>query len=162
MAHQRQLEVMNDDGAVHGDGRHDSTFHEIDDDGSESDLDDMRAHAQDDRPAPAVRANNRLRHFAERLDRQDIRKGVQKCFKGAAALPDFREIAELDFAVAALERIGLETRHVDGLGETGTDLRPRGSFTAISQRRGPRSTRRVHGPMSHDSPGYARSRWMAR
>src|SRR5712692_5470981 len=57
-AHEGELEVMDDSGAVHDDSSYDAPLHEIDDQRAESDLDRMRAHAQENGFISAVRQSD--------------------------------------------------------------------------------------------------------
>ena len=51
VSHERQFEIVNDPGAVHGHGRHDPLLHEVHENRTQSDFDDVGADSHDDRPA---------------------------------------------------------------------------------------------------------------
>ncbi len=56
---------------------------------------------------------DRLRDGAQGFNREDVRQGSIEPAEAASAPPGPGEIGHADFAVAFLERIGLELRHVD-------------------------------------------------
>ena len=73
MAHERQFEVVNDAGAVHGHRGHDALLHETDEDRREPDLDDMGADADDHRPALAMGLRDGVGDGTQRFDGEDVR-----------------------------------------------------------------------------------------
>ena len=110
--HERQFEIVNDPGAVHGHGRHDALLHEVHENRTQSDFDDMCADSHNDRPASAMGPRNGLRDLAQSFHPQDIGQRAKKWLKlphGSRGWQNRR----LGLCCGVLERIGLEIRHVD-------------------------------------------------
>ncbi len=70
--HERQLEIVDDAGSVHGHGRDDAAFHEIDEERGEAHLDHMSADTDDDRPPLAMGRRDCGRHGAQCFHREQI------------------------------------------------------------------------------------------
>ena len=69
---------MDDPRAVQGKTRDDPALHEVDDDGVQSDLDGMGAHAEHDRPLVLSRLDHGGRYVLEVFRREDVRQGRKK------------------------------------------------------------------------------------
>src|SRR5215475_13418583 len=72
MAHQRQLEIVNDPGAVHRYCGDDAMLHPIDDDWVEPHLYDVRADPNDHRPTLSVRISDSLGDGPQGLNNENI------------------------------------------------------------------------------------------
>jgi hypothetical protein len=106
MAHERQLKIVNDARAVHGDGGNEPLLHPGDENGSETDLDHVRADSDNHRPAFAMCPRNSARHGAERPDGKNIGKRSIEQTEAATLSPGLGEIGDPHLAVTLLERIG--------------------------------------------------------
>ena len=74
VSHERQFEIMNDAGPVHGHGGEDPLLHEVDENRAQSDLDHVGAESHDDRPAFAMGLDDGFGDRAQGFDAQDIRQ----------------------------------------------------------------------------------------
>ena len=104
---------MNDSGAIHGDGRYDSLLHEVHQNRTQSDFDDMGAKSHDDGPAFAMSRRNRFGDRAQCFDAEDIRQRTIELAEAASTAPRPAKSETSDLAVPFLERIGREIRHID-------------------------------------------------
>ena len=83
-ARERQLEVVNDRGAVGSERRHEAALHQIDDDRAEAGLDDVRAEAPEHAVAPASRRDDGLDDRLEIGGRQHVRQRSQQLLDACA------------------------------------------------------------------------------
>ena len=65
MARHGQLSIVNDACTVHGNGLKDSSFHEIDNDRIQPDLDGMGPHGKDNHSPGIMRVEDPINHFGE-------------------------------------------------------------------------------------------------
>jgi hypothetical protein len=78
------LSVMHQNGTVDGDRRNKPSFHQVNDQRSESGLNNVSAQSPDDRLAKLASVSHPTRQLSQRLDRQDVRQLCQKSGKRIA------------------------------------------------------------------------------
>ena len=113
MPHERQFEIVNDPGAVHGHGRHDLLLHEVHENRTQSDFDDVCADSRDDRSAFAMGPRDGFGDRAQSFNAEDIRQRAIELAEAAPTVPGASTVGDADLAVPFLERIRREIRHVD-------------------------------------------------
>ena len=111
--HERQFEIMNNSGSVHGHGGDDPLLHEVHENRAQSDFDHMGAESHDNGPAFAMGLHDGLGDRAQRFHAQDIRQRAIELAEAASSAPGAGKIGDANLAVPFLERIGREVRHVD-------------------------------------------------
>ena len=101
------FEIVDERGAVHGDGGNETFVHQVNQNRSEADLDDVTADAPEDGAFALVRRLNGSGKFAKVLSRENFRERVQEFCYGCVARRGLGEIAHGDFTLARSKRIGL-------------------------------------------------------
>src|SRR5262249_9522595 len=99
------FEIVNEGGSIHGDSGNEAALHQIDQDGAETDLDDVSADAPDDSFALAARHMHRAEKMAEILAGKNARETVQKFSEGGVGRERLPKIPGTDLALAKRERI---------------------------------------------------------
>jgi hypothetical protein len=118
IAGESDLEVVDQGGAVHGDPGDKAAAHEVDQDGSEANLDDVAADTPQDRAALLARAMYRGEKLAQIACGEDVRERIEELRKrsvGSAARRN-GEVAKADLALAGSERVSVQRAKCDGLG----------------------------------------------
>ena len=100
-----EFEIVNEGGAVHGDGGNETFIDEVDQDRPESHFDDMAAKAPNDGLFPLARVLDGCGQLTQIPGSQDVRQGIEEFCDGAAARGRLGKIAHVDFALARRERI---------------------------------------------------------
>src|SRR5229473_8701207 len=84
VAYQRDLEIMDERGSIHGDARNEAPPHQIDEQRAESDFDDVAADAPQNGSALLARQVDGGEEMAKVFGRENVRKRVEKfCERGA-------------------------------------------------------------------------------
>src|SRR3990167_6148440 len=99
MSHERQFEIVNDPGAVHGHSRYDPLLHEVHENRTQSDFDDVGADAQDDRLALAMGLRDGFGDGAQGFDAEDIRQRAIELAEASLSLPGAGKVGDADFAM---------------------------------------------------------------
>lgn len=117
LADERELEVVDDAGAVQRQGGDDPALHEIDDHRREADLDGMGPHAEHHGPLVRARLDHGRGHFLQMLCAEDPGKAGEEVPEGAALPVRRGKLVDPHLAGAALEGVGPEPRGVEAAHE---------------------------------------------
>ena len=112
-ARQRELEVVNDPGAVGRQRRDKSPFHQIDQDRSQACLDDVRAKPPDDPAIARARGADSRHDGFEISPGEDAGKRLQQRRHPAASTIRLREVRRVRFALSRRERVGADAGKIE-------------------------------------------------
>ena len=115
VAGERDFEIVDEGGAVHGDSRDEAAAHEIDEDGTETDFDDVAAEAPENGAALFAGAMDGGEKIVKVFGGEDFGKGIEEFCEGGIRSGRFGEVASADFAFARSERVGVDGAERDGL-----------------------------------------------
>src|SRR5271169_3390515 len=106
---QRNFEIVDECGTVHGDAGNVAFVDQVNQDGRETHLDNMATDAPEDGPAALARPVNRTSEIVQILSRQNFRQRIEEFCEGSAAGCGKREIMRGDFALTRGEGISPNT-----------------------------------------------------
>ncbi len=109
------FEIVNQRRAVHGDAADEAAAHEVDQERAEADLDDVAAHAPENRGAASARFDDGSREGAQIFRGENVRKRIEKFGEGSALTVRLRELADADFARTRSERVGVQAVKIQRL-----------------------------------------------
>ncbi len=112
-ARERDLEVVNQAGAVGRERGHEPAPHQVHEDGREARLDHVRAEAPDDAAVLALRALEARDDGLEVRAREDVRQPIDPRADAAALLVRPREVLDAGLALARRQRIGPHAGQVE-------------------------------------------------
>jgi hypothetical protein len=107
VAREGDFEVVDERGAVHGDAGDEAALHEIDEDRTEADFDDVATDAPKDGGALAARTMNRGEQMTEVVGCEKLWERIKKLRDGRIGGGRLGEVADAYFAFAGRERIGM-------------------------------------------------------
>jgi len=113
VAGQGDFEIVDERRSVHGDSGDEAAFHQIDQDGTEADFDDVAADAPEDGFALFARAVNGSEKMAEIFGGEDVGKRIEKFCERGVRGGGLRKVAYADFALARGKRIGVDRAERD-------------------------------------------------
>src|SRR5947208_7627700 len=106
VAGQRDFKIVNKRSAVHSDAGDETTFHQIDQNGTEADLDDMAADSPENRSSLFACNMNSAEEIAKIFDSEKVGERIQESCERRVRAGRPRKITDADFALARSERIG--------------------------------------------------------
>src|SRR5216683_2139596 len=115
VAGERDLEVVDQRRTVHGDSGDETSLHQIDQDGTETDFDDVAADAPENGSALYARAVDGGEEMAEIIGGEDLWKGVEEFCERGIRGGSLRKVAEVDFALPRGERVSMNCAEGDGM-----------------------------------------------
>ncbi len=77
----RDFEIVNERGAIHGNPRNEAAFHQINQDGAESDFDDVAADSPENGSTLFARDVDGAEEMAEIFSRKNVRERIEKLRK---------------------------------------------------------------------------------
>ena len=110
---QRQLEIVNDTGAVHRDRRHESALHQVDENRGQARLDHVGADAPDNPGVGRFCRLNRPHDRFEIVARENRRQRVDERAEPPTRNVGLREIDRVCFTRAGAQRIGTDARQIE-------------------------------------------------
>ena len=113
LAGDRGLEVVNDPRAVERDRGDEAALHQVDDQGSEPDLENVRAHPPDERALPLPPPHDRRGHRAQLLRGEDPGEGRNEGGEPGPAGVGPSEVRNPHLAHPRLKRVGPDPREIE-------------------------------------------------
>lgn len=109
------FKIVDERGAVHGDSGDEAAAKKIDQQRAEADFDDVSADAPENRAGLRTRVEDGAGDKAKVFGGENARQGVEKFGEGCALAMRLGELADVDFAGARGERIGVKAVKVERL-----------------------------------------------
>jgi len=109
------FEIVDERGAVHGDSADEAAAKKINQQRAEADFDDVAAHAPENRAGLRARVEDGAGDEAKVFGGENARQRVEKLREGCALAMRLGELADLDFAGARREWIGVQAVKVERL-----------------------------------------------
>src|SRR5882762_1446123 len=123
VADEGDFEVVDEGGAVHGEGGDEAAAHEIDEQRAEADFDDVAADAPENGFALLAGLVDGGEEIAEVSSGEEVGKGGEEFGERGIGGGGLGKIADADFALAGGERVRLEVGEGDGAGGVDAHLR---------------------------------------
>ena len=108
-----ELEIVDDAGAVHGDGGEDAAAHEVDDQRAQSDLDGMSPHAEHDGAAAPVALGDRRGDTTQIARAEEVGKGVEEVADAHGRCRHLAERRRGDFGLSLRQRVGANLGEIE-------------------------------------------------
>ena len=113
-AHEGQLEIMDDAGAVHGDRGDDLALEHLNEERAQTHFDDMRAEHPQDGLAPLMGGHDGIHHRAQISGGEDVGKRLVILAEGGALTAYARKTLDVHLAFARADRVGLKLSQIEG------------------------------------------------